>query len=68
LKSAVNRGDDHAILAKCERGEDSAVEQYKKAIDDGLSAPFGEIVSRQYVEIKKAHDRVKNFRDTTTQS
>jgi len=24
-----------------------------------------EIVSRQYAEIKKAHDRVKNLRDTT---
>jgi uncharacterized protein (TIGR02284 family) len=26
LKSAVTRGDDHALLAECERGEDSAVE------------------------------------------
>jgi len=38
LKSAVTRGDDHAILAECERGEDSAVEEYKKAIDDNLGA------------------------------
>ena len=28
LKSAITSGDDHAILAECERGEDSAVEQY----------------------------------------
>jgi|SRR5882757_7187631 len=65
LKSAVTRGDDHAILAECERGEDSAVDSYKKAIDDGLSAPVGDIVSRQYAEIKKAHDNIKNLRDTT---
>ena len=29
LKSAVTGGDDHAILAECERGEDSAVEEYQ---------------------------------------
>src|SRR5213595_1729618 len=59
LKSAVTRGDDHAILAECERGEDSAVEEFRKALDNGLSAPVQEIVSRQYAEIKQAHDRVK---------
>src|SRR5881392_2840830 len=33
LKSAVTKGDERAILAECERGEDSAVEEYKKALD-----------------------------------
>ena len=65
LKSAVTSGDDHAILVECERGEDSAVEEYKKALDENLSAPLREIVSRQFSEIKNAHDRVKNLRDTT---
>ena len=63
LKSALTRGDDHAILAECERGEDSAVEEFRKALNNGLSAPVQEIVSRQYVQIKEAHDRVKNLRD-----
>ena len=63
LKSAVTRGDDHAILAQCERGEDSAVEEYEKAMADNLSAPLREIVARQYAEIKNTHDRVKNLRD-----
>ena len=65
LKSAVTQGDDHAILAECERGEDSAVEEFRKALNDGLSAPVQEIVSRQYAEIKQAHDRVKQLRDAT---
>src|SRR6266513_2627444 len=55
LKSALTRGDDHAILAECERGEDSAVEEFQKALNNGLSAPVQEIVSRQYVQIKEAH-------------
>jgi uncharacterized protein (TIGR02284 family) len=68
LKSAVTSGDDHAILAECERGEDSAVEEYKKAIAENLSAPSREMVSRQYSEIKNAHDRIKNLRDARKKS
>ena len=67
LKSALTRGDDHYILAECERGEDSAVEEFRKALNNGLSAPVQESVSRQYVQIKEAHDRV-NLRDTTKKS
>jgi uncharacterized protein (TIGR02284 family) len=63
LKSALTGGDDHAILAECERGEDSAVEEYRKALNDGLSAPVQQIVSRQYDEIKATHDRIRNLRD-----
>jgi uncharacterized protein (TIGR02284 family) len=63
LKSAITGGDEHAILAECERGEDSAVEEYKKALDDGLSPATQELVSRQFAEIKAAHDRIKGLRD-----
>jgi len=31
LKSALTSGDDHAILAECERGEDHAVAVFQKA-------------------------------------
>ena len=65
LKSAVSNGDEHAILAECERGEDSAVAEYKKALDDDLSPSLREIVSRQYADVKAAHDQIKNLRDTT---
>ncbi len=65
LKSAVTSGDDRAILAECERGEDSAVEEYKKAMNDNLSASLRGIVARQFAQIKEAHDRIKNLRDTT---
>jgi uncharacterized protein (TIGR02284 family) len=68
LKSALTSGDDHAILAECERGEDSAVEEFKKALDNGLSAAVREIVSRQYAEIKQAHDRIRHLRDAAKNS
>src|SRR6266850_7123114 len=63
LKSVVTGGDDHAILAECERGEDSAVEEYKKALDDDLSPAARELVSLQFPEIKAAHDRIRSLRD-----
>jgi hypothetical protein len=51
------------VLAECERGEDSAVEEFRKALNDDLSAPVQQIVSHQYAQIKEAHDRVKSLRD-----
>lgn len=63
LKSVVTSGDDHAILAECERGEDSAVKEYQEAMEGGLSSPISETISRQYTEVKEAHDRIKNLRD-----
>ena len=64
LKSAVTSGNDHAILSECERGEDSAVKEYEKALNDDLSPSLREIVSSQYSEVKNAHDRIRNLRDT----
>jgi uncharacterized protein (TIGR02284 family) len=63
LKSAITGGDEHAILAECERGEDSAVEEYKKALEDALTPSAQDLVSRQFAEIKAAHDQIKSLRD-----
>jgi uncharacterized protein (TIGR02284 family) len=68
LKSALTGGDEHAILAECERGEDSAVEEYQKAIKNGLPPALQEIVSRQYAEIKAAHDRIRDLRNAVKMS
>jgi uncharacterized protein (TIGR02284 family) len=64
LKSAITSADDHAILAECERGEDSAVAEYKKAMEEEeLSSPIRETISRQYADVKRAHDRIRELRD-----
>ena len=68
LKSAITRGDDHAILAECERGEDSAVSEYKEALEADISSPIRDVISRQYSEVKSAHDRIKNLRDVSKTS
>jgi uncharacterized protein (TIGR02284 family) len=66
LKSAITSQDDHAILSECERGEDSAVAEYKKAMEEEeLSSNIRETISRQYTDVKSAHDRIKALRDAS---
>jgi uncharacterized protein (TIGR02284 family) len=63
LKSALG-GGDHAILAACETGEDSAVKQYEEAMNSGLPANAQTIVSQQYRSVRQAHDYIKRTRDS----
>lgn len=59
MKSAVTGEDEGAILAECERGEDSAVKAYEEALKEGLPANVAPIVERQYHLIRQAHDRIR---------
>jgi uncharacterized protein (TIGR02284 family) len=68
LKSAVTSGNDKAILSEVERGEDSAVHEFEEAMHNGLTSPLRDIVSRQFSEIKSAHDRVRHLRDAAKKS
>jgi uncharacterized protein (TIGR02284 family) len=59
IKSAVTGKDESAIIAECERGEDSAVSTYRDALDEDLPANIRTILDRQYADIKQAHDRIR---------
>lgn len=59
IKSTVTGKDESAIIAECERGEDSAVSAYRDALDEDLPANIRTIVDRQYADIKQAHDRIR---------
>jgi uncharacterized protein (TIGR02284 family) len=66
LKSLLTSGDEHAILEECERGEDSAVSQYREVLEhDDLPGNVRELLDRQFMGIQAAHDRVKALRDRT---
>lgn len=65
LKSALSSKDDHAILAECERGEDSAVAAYSKALaEEGLPGHVTATLETQFKAVKAAHDRVRDLRDS----
>jgi uncharacterized protein (TIGR02284 family) len=63
LKAAIGGRDPHAILAECERGEDSALAAYEKVLQEPLPAPVRETLERQYSAIQATHDQVKALRD-----
>jgi uncharacterized protein (TIGR02284 family) len=64
IKSAVTGGDEKAILNECERGEDSAKETYKDALENSLPTYIEDVVKNQFESVKMAHDRVKALRDS----
>ena len=64
LKSAISSGSEHAILAECERGEDSAIAEYREAVEHDLPAKIHAVVLQQYVAVQQAHDRVRDLRDS----
>jgi uncharacterized protein (TIGR02284 family) len=65
LKSAITGRDDHAILAECERGEDSAVRNYQDALAHDLPSDVRSSVEEQYRQVLEAHNRIKSLRDSS---
>lgn len=67
LKSALSTNEPHAVLAEAERGEDAAVDAFKKALEnEDLDLASRDIITRQYNEIQAAHDKVRELRDGMT--
>ena len=64
IKSAVTGRDDTAVLSECERGEDSAVRNYRDALKQNLPSNVLSVVQRQAQAVQEAHDRVKVLRDS----
>ncbi len=64
LKATVTGRDSHAILAECERGEDSAIAAYKKALETpGMPMNVVDALRVQGAAVKDAHDNVRDRRD-----
>ncbi len=66
LKAAVVgvSGDDVDVLTECEASEDVTKDVYEKALLKGLPPHIQEVVQSQYQEIMKAHDQVRDLRDS----
>ena len=68
LKAAVTGKSDEAVLNEVERGEDHALEAYKKAAqkaaEKNLPASVTTLIQRQLPGVQANHDKVKALRDT----
>lgn len=63
IRSAMSLVDDHAVLEECERGEDVAVNAYRKALEEDLPAQIRSLVARQAEGAQRNHDQVRALRD-----
>lgn len=68
IKSAVMGKDEGAVIAECERGEDSAVDAYEEALESDLPANVRAIVETQFEQVKKAHDRIRSLEKAKEQT
>ena len=64
IKGTLTGRDDQSILNEAERGEDSAVEAFRDALEhDDLPANIRSVIETQFREVQMVHDRVKQMRD-----
>ncbi len=63
LKDALAANDTHAVLAAAETGEDHAVAEFEAALEEELPSQIREIIARQAMAVKEAHDAVRALRD-----
>jgi uncharacterized protein (TIGR02284 family) len=59
IKSLVTGGDESAIIAEAERGEDAAKAAFQGALKDPLPAGARELIEQQAAIVKVAHDEVR---------
>lgn len=63
LRGTVQRGDEHAVLAEAERGEDAIKARYENVLKETAGSPLNSVLQHQYASVKSRHDQVKAMRD-----
>lgn len=64
VKDGMSGSDSGGVLDVAEQGEDHAVSEYKKALDnDEVSIDLRGVIERQYAAVQAAHDDVRAMRD-----
>jgi uncharacterized protein (TIGR02284 family) len=63
LKDALSGSSPEGVLDAAEQGEDHAVTEFEKALDDDVSPELRTVVQRQLTEIRAARDDVKALRN-----
>ena len=64
MKGSLSGYSDKAILEEAERGEDSAMAQYRKALHSGELVPEARsLVERQYAGVERNHAQLRALRD-----
>ncbi len=65
IKAAVSGKDEHKVLEECAFGEESAVNNYRDAVETGLPATVATVVKTQYDQIRESRDKVRTLKIVT---
>ncbi|MBV9242851.1 MAG: PA2169 family four-helix-bundle protein [Acidobacteria bacterium] len=68
LKGAITGGSEESILNECERGEDSAKDAYKDALEKNLPSNIADVVRQQATAVQAAHNRVRELRNAESRA
>jgi uncharacterized protein (TIGR02284 family) len=63
VKGTLTGYSDKAILEETERGEDSALSSYRKALEQPLPVEVRTVVERQLVGVQRNHADIRALRD-----
>lgn len=61
LKAALTGEDEAAVLGECERGEESALNAYRAALEVDMPASVRSLVERQFAEVKEARQHIRGL-------
>ena len=63
IKGSVGADSELSILESCERGEDTAIARYRKALKQALPADVMAVVQKQADGAQKNHDQIRDLRN-----
>ena len=63
IRGTVQSGDEHAVLAEAERGEDAIKQEYEDVLKKTAGSPLNAILTDQYSSVKESHDTIRDMRD-----
>jgi len=63
VKGAVGADSELSMLESCERGEDTAVARYRKALRQPLPADVRAVVQAQADGAQRNHDQIRDLRN-----
>lgn len=63
IRGTIQNGDEHAVLAEAERGEDAIKSKYEHVLKATAGSPLNAVLSDQYASVKETHDTIRDMRD-----
>ncbi len=64
LRSAINSGNPKVVLIEAEKAEDEIKAKYESLLVEIAGSAMSDVLHRQYREVKRHHDLIRDLRDS----